>query len=87
MSGVRKEKLKESIDELDAVEHKQIFAILKKYTADYTRTDTGVYITLDKLPAECLEEVSAYIKYCKDQRKFMEEDSKRRLKYEAMLRQ
>jgi hypothetical protein len=84
---MQKEKLKEQIDALNTVEHTQIFSILCKYTKDYTRTDTGVFVSLDTLSSECIDEISKYIDYCKDQKTFMDEYSKRRLKYEAMLKQ
>ena len=80
------EKLKEQIDSLDSVEHTQIFAIIKKHTANFTRTDSGVYVSLNTLVPECVEEIQKYIGYCKDQKRHMDEETKRRLKYEAMLK-
>ena len=80
------ERLKEQIDTLDAVEHAQIFAILKRHAREFTRTDMGVYVSLDKLSKECIEEITTYIDYCKIQKKHVEAETLRRRKYEQMLK-
>lgn len=72
MQRVRKEQLKERLDKLDPQEHAQIFEIVKRYTEDYTRTQTGVLVSSEVLPDACLQEMEAMVTYFFDQRKWME---------------
>ena len=76
MNRLRKEQLKEQLEKLDAEEHAQIFEIVKRYTQDYTRTQTGVLVSSDTLPDECLVEMERMVKYFFDQRKWMETSSR-----------
>lgn len=76
MNRVRKERLKETLDKLDPEEHEQVFGIIKRYTSDYTRTQTGVFVSSDVLPDECLHEMETLVAYFLDQRKRM--DAERR---------
>lgn len=69
MRRQQKEKLKENLDRLDADEHAQIFAVIKKYTDIFTRTQTGVLISSEVLPDECLAEMETMVAYYLDQRK------------------
>lgn len=69
MNRNRKEQLKESIEKLDAQEHAQIFAIIQKYTEQYTKTNTGVLVSSESLPNECLIEMEKMVKFYMDQRK------------------
>lgn len=72
MQRVRKEQLKERLDKLDPQEHAQIFEIVKRYTEDYTRTQTGVLVSSDVLTDACLQEMETMVTYFFDQRKWME---------------
>jgi hypothetical protein len=72
MNRLRKEQLKERLEKLDAEEHAQIFEIVKRYTSDFTRTQTGVLVSSDTLPDECLVEMERMVTYFFDQRKWME---------------
>jgi hypothetical protein len=69
MRRQQKEKLKENLDRLDADEHAQIFVVIKKYTDIFTRTQTGVLISSEVLPDECLAEMETMVAYYLDQRK------------------
>ena len=69
MNRNRKEQLKENIDKLDAQEHEQIFDIVKRYTEQYTKTNSGVLVSSDNLPNECLLEMEKMVKFYMDQRK------------------
>jgi hypothetical protein len=69
MKRPQKEKLRENLDKLDADEHAQIFAVIKKYTDTFTRTQHGVLISSDTLPDECLQEMETLVAYYLDQRK------------------
>lgn len=81
MSRARKEKLKEQIERLDPQEHAQIFGIIKRYTESYTRTQTGVLVSSDVLPAECIAEIEKMVLFYIDQRKRMEADTAERKAY------
>ena len=77
--------MKEQLDVLDTNEHAQIFSIIKKYTDQCTKTQTGVLVSTDHLSDECLHEIEKYIHFCKDQRKRMEDDIQTRKTYERMI--
>lgn len=75
MNRLRKETLKEKIETLDAQEHAQLFGIVKRYTDSYTKTQSGVLVSSDSLPDECLLELEKMVLYFLDQRKRMEADA------------
>lgn len=75
MNRLRKETLKEKIETLDAQEHAQLFAIVKRYTDSYTTTQSGVLVSSDSLSDECLLELERMVLYFLDQRKRMEADA------------
>jgi hypothetical protein len=77
-----KEKLKEQIDKLDPNEHAQIFAIVKKYTDSFTKTQNGVLVSSDNLPPECIKEIQTMVTFYMDQHKRMESDAVERKGYE-----
>ena len=77
--------MKERLDAMDANEHAQIFTIVRKYTDQGTRTQTGILILTDFMNDDCLAEIDAYIQFLTDQRKRMEEDTKARKSYERMI--
>lgn len=71
MKRSQKEKLKENLEKLDDEEHAQIFNVIKKYTDTYTKTQSGVLVSSDVLPDECLKEIETMVTYYLDQRKTM----------------
>ena len=77
--------MKDRLDAMDANEHSQIFTIVRKYTDQGTRTQSGILISTEFMSDECLGEIDAYIQFLSDQRKRMEEDTKARRSYERML--
>ena len=77
--------MKDRLDAMDANEHSQIFTIVRKYTDQGTRTQSGILISTEFMSDECLGEIEAYIQFLSDQRKRMEEDTKARRSYERML--
>ena len=81
----KKEWLKEQLDRMDVNEHEQIFHIVRKYTTQVTKTETGVLVSTDVLSDECLKEIEQYIVFSLDQRKRIEEDMKTRKTYERMV--
>jgi hypothetical protein len=78
MNRVRKERLKETLDKLDAEEHSQVFEIMKRYTSEYTRTQNGVFVSSDVLPDQCLVEMETLATYFLDQRKRMDAETSAR---------
>ncbi len=85
MSREQKERLKERIEKLDEQEQLQVFYIVRKYTKDFTKTETGVFVSLDATPKECLSEIEVYIRFCADQKKSNDEHMKLRKKYEEIV--
>jgi len=81
----RKEWLKDHIDRMDANEHNQLFTIVKKYTAQFTKTNSGILVSTDNLPQECLVEIEQYVTFSIDQRKRIDEDLKTRKTFERMM--
>ena len=77
--------MKDQLDAMDANEHAQIFSIVRKYTDQGTRTQTGILISTEFMNDECLGEIDGYIQFLKDQRRRMEEDTKARKSYERMI--
>ena len=80
-----KEWMKDQLDKLDANEHHQVFDIVKRFTQEFTKTQTGVLVSTASLSDPCLEEIRRYINFCVDQRKRMEDDQKTRKTYERMI--
>jgi hypothetical protein len=68
MNRSRKERLKEQLEKLDPEEHAQLFAVIQRYTHDYTRTQTGVLVSSETLPDECLLELDRMVTYFLDQK-------------------
>lgn len=78
MNRQQKEALKEKLEKLDAQEHEQIFSIIKRYTDNYTKTQSGVLVSSDALSDACLREIDQMVSFYIDQRKRMEMDTAER---------
>jgi hypothetical protein len=85
MNKQKKEWMKEQIDLMDSNQHNQIFNIIKKYTNTFTKTQSGILVSTDKLSNDCLEEINQYINFSIDQKKRIEEDTKTRKTYERLI--
>lgn len=68
MNRSRKERLKDQLEKLDPEEHAQLFAVIQRYTKEYTRTQTGVLVSSETLPDECLLELERMATYFLDQK-------------------
>lgn len=77
--------MKDQLDTMDANEHAQVLTIVRKYTEQCTKTQSGVLISTDLLNDECLGEIEQYILFLADQKKRMDEDVKTRRTYERMV--
>jgi hypothetical protein len=80
----KKEWLKEQLDRMDTNEHVQVLAIVRKYTEQVTKTQTGILVSTDMLNDECMKEIEQYVVFSLDQRKRMDDDTKTRKTYERM---
>ena len=78
MNRARKEKLRDQLDTLDIHEHAQVFAVIKKYTDEYTRTQSGVLVSSESLPDGCITEMETLVAFYLDQRKRMDADERAR---------
>lgn len=76
---MRKEKLKESLDKLSECEHEQIFAIVQRFTEQFTCSESGVYVSADSLNEECISEIEKYIDFCIAQKQRLDADEAKRL--------
>jgi hypothetical protein len=85
VARTKKEWMKDQLDSMDANEHVQVLEIIRKYTDQCTKTQSGVLISTDLLNDQCLAEIDQYIHFLLDQRKRMEEDSKTRKNYERLV--
>jgi len=85
MNRSRLEWMKDQLEKLETTEHIQIYDIIKKYTENITKAPTGIFVSSEHLPQECLEEMEKYILFCVDQKTRMEEDMKTRKTYERMV--
>lgn len=81
----KKEWMKEQLDMMDVHEHSQVIAIIRKFTDQSTKTQSGILISTEHLTDACLLEVEQYIHFLIDQRKRMEDDTKARKNYERMI--
>jgi hypothetical protein len=84
-SRTDKETLKDQLDKLEANEHRQIFDIVQKHTAEFTKTEKGILVSTSVLNDECLTDIQKYVTFCLDQKKRMDEDQKTRKTYERMI--
>ena len=80
-----KELLKEQLDKMDETEHSQVFEIVQKYTKEYTKTQSGILVSSAVLPEKCISEIQAYVNFCLDQKKRIDEDMKTRKAYENFV--
>jgi len=85
MNKQKTEWMKEQIDLMDSNQHNQVFNIIKKYTNTFTKTQSGILVSTDKLSNDCLEEINQYINFSIDQKKRIEEDTKTRKTYERLI--
>lgn len=70
--------MRDQIDVLDIHEHAQVFEVIKRYTSEYTRTNTGALISSESLPDACIVEMETLVAFYFDQRKRMDADERAR---------
>ena len=79
MDRQRKEKLKNMIEKLSECEHEQIFKVIKKYTDQFTSSDSGILVSADNLTDDCIEEIEKYIDFCIAQKEMLDADEAHRI--------
>ena len=77
--------MKEQLDKMDIGEHKQVLDIIKEFTGEFTKTNTGILVSTDILSDECLKAIETYISFSLDQRKRLDEDLRNRKEYERLV--
>lgn len=75
MNRSQKEALKEKIEKLEPQEHLQILQVIRRYTDNYTKTQSGVLVSSEVLTDECLKEIEKMVAFFADQKKRMESDN------------
>ena len=64
MSNVEElKKIKKIIDDLNGDEQNEIFKIIKSYNSNYTQNNNGVFINMNTLSKETMEEINKFLSY------------------------
>ena len=81
MTNITKLKsLKEKIESLEKTEHQEVLKIIKKYECKYTENNNGVFINMNKLTDNVIEEIESFLL-------FSDENNKMLVKRENILTQ
>jgi|TARA_B100001093_G_scaffold504337_1_gene560036 hypothetical protein len=81
MTNITKLKsLKEKIESLEKTEHQEVLKIIKKYECKYTENNNGVFINMNKLTDNVIEEIESFLV-------FSDENNKMLVKRENILTQ
>lgn len=56
-------KIKKIIDELNGDEQNEIFKIIKYHNSNYTQNNNGVFINMNTLSIETMEEINKFLSY------------------------
>lgn len=81
MTNITKLKsLKEKIELLEKTEHQEILKIIKRYECKYTENNNGVFINMNKLTDNVIEEIESFLV-------FSDENNKMLVKRENILTQ
>ena len=67
-----------SISKLSASEHVEIFKIISNSTNKYSENNNGIFINLSKIPDKVNLEIIEFIKYCLNNKKLLDSQSKER---------
>jgi hypothetical protein len=89
MFGLKKENNEEKKDSnkkfiidkckiLKEEEHKEIFKIIKKNNIKFTQNSNGIFINLNKLPNQVIEEIFVFVNYCIENKNQLKIDNNKR---------
>ena len=65
--------LRKAIDSLTNDEKHEVFKIIKKDNCNYTQNNNGVFINMNTLPSETLEDIKKLIEYSKHNKQLEQE--------------
>ena len=72
MSNINKLKsLKEKIESLDKTEHHEILKIIKKYECKFTENNNGVFINMNKLTSNVIDEIESFLVFSMENNKML----------------
>ena len=62
---VKKKNILANISDLNVFEHQEIFKIVKKYNTKFSENSNGVFINMNKLNENTINEIDKFITFCK----------------------
>jgi len=72
MTNITKLKsLKEKIELLEKTEHQEILKIIKRYECKYTENNNGVFINMNKLTDNVIEEIESFLVFSDENNKML----------------
>ena len=72
MTNITKLKsLKEKGIELEKTEHQEILKIIKRYECKYTENNNGVFINMNKLTDNVIEEIESFLVFSDENNKML----------------
>ena len=72
MTNITKLKsLKEKIESLEKTEHQEILKIIKRYECKYTENNNGVFINMNKLTDNVIEEIESFLVFSDENNKML----------------
>ena len=72
MTNITKLKsLKEKIESLEKTEHQEVLKIIKKYECKYTENNNGVFINMNKLTDNVIEEIQSFLVFSDENNKML----------------
>lgn len=83
---IQHEQIKESIEKLNDIQQLEIYKIVRKYTDHITRTDSGVFVSMDTLSSECIHIICNYISFCNTQKRQEDDFESEKKRLERMMK-
>lgn len=72
MTNITKLKsLKEKIESLEKTEHQEVLKIIKRYDCKYTENNNGVFINMNKLTDNVIEEIESFLLFSDENNKML----------------
>ena len=72
MTNITKLKsLKEKIESLEKTEHQEVLKIIKRYDCKYTENNNGVFINMNKLTDNVIEEIESFLVFSDENNKML----------------
>lgn len=68
---VKLKSLKEKIESLDKTEHQEVLKIIKKYDCKFTENNNGVFINMNKLDENVINEIEAFLVFSDENNKML----------------